>query len=433
MKILNSILILATILLMVGCQQAVETAEDKTPMFAEVTSDEVGLSTDSLKSLDALIQEFMDRDLIPGATAMIIKDGKIPLYKAWGHQDIDDNDAMEKDNIFRIASMTKAITSTAILMLHEEGKLNIEDPLSKFISAFKDATIITGFEEKDSSWTSVPSDTAITLRHLLTHTSGISYGFLSPNIGAIYTKIDVPDGPNISDETIQENMTDLAKAPLFHRPGAKWTYGLSTDVLGAVVEIVSGQTLAEFLNARIFEPLNMKDTDFYFPDSKASRLVRMYSEIKDTMVEFQDPPNSMFSADFPVKGHKTYYSGGGGLNSTVWDYNIFLQMILNGGSLGDIQFLKKETVDLMITNQIGALEIWGGQKFGLAFSVTSKPIEGKRPLNAFGWGGAFQTTYWADPANNMSVVLHTNVYPHTKNEELYDRFERIVYSSLSSK
>ena len=371
----------------------------------------------------------MDRSLIPGATVMIVKDGKTPYYKAWGYRDIDDNETMQKDDIFRIASMSKAITSTAILQLHEKGKLNIEDPLHKFIPEFKETGVIASVDMKDSSWTTTPLDTVITLRHLLTHTSGIGYGFMDTTIGAMYAKVGVPDGGVVIDLKIQDRMKALANAPLLHRPGSQWTYGLSTDMLGAVVEIASGQDLESYFQEHIFKPLGMKDTYFYLPDNKANRLVTMYTEIPDSIIEFPNQEGSIFHSDSPIMGAKAYYSGGGGLNSTVYDYNVFLQAILNEGSLGGTQILKPETVQLMTTNQIGELMSWG-QKFSLAFEIRTNPIEGTRPLNAYGWGGAFQTRYWVDPTNKMTVVIHTNVFPHYHNRELYDRFERAVYSAL---
>src|SRR5690606_29900213 len=277
---------------------------------------------------------------------------------------------MQKENIFRIASQTKAVTSVAIMMLFEEGKLRLDDPVSKYIPAFKNQTVLEKFNKEDSTYTTVPAKSEVTIRQLLTHTSGIGYAQIgSPEANAIYAKNNITAGIGVKDISLLEAMTRLGKLPLMHQPGEKWTYGLNTDLLGSLVEIISGNTLSEFFRTRIFEPLGMKDSYFQVPSPKASRLVHLYQE--DSVGKLKKADLRIFNgpafANYPLEPY-TYYSGGAGLSTTIYDYGVFLQMLLNDGVYDGKRILSRNAVRLMTMNQIGDLP-FGDDKFGLGFSV----------------------------------------------------------------
>src|SRR5690606_30253532 len=264
---------------------------------------------------------------------------------------------MQKENIFRIASQTKAVTSVAIMMLFEEGKLRLDDPVSKYIPAFKNQTVLEKFNKEDSTYTTVPAKSEVTIRQLLTHTSGIGYAQIgSPEANAIYAKNNITAGIGVNDNSLLEAMTRLGKLPLMHQPGEKWTYGLNTDLLGCLVEVISGKSLDEFFRTRIFEPLGMKDTYFNIPAEKAGRLVNLYTERPDgTLVKADSNMlNGPVTSDYPLQ-KTTYFSGGAGLSSTIYDYAIFLQMLLNNGEYDGKRLLGRNTVRMMTTNQIGDL------------------------------------------------------------------------------
>src|SRR5437868_5204762 len=246
----------------------------------QVSSPEMaGMSSERLKIIDTLVQGYINRHWYADAVAIIVHNGKVVYYKGFGYDDIDKRNQMPKDKIFRIASQTKALVSTAVMMLYEEGKFLLDDPMSNYIPEFKNPKVISAFKEKDSTYTTVPAKREITIRDLLTHTSGLDYPAIgSPQMRAIYAKADIPSGLGTQNKILGEEMKRLAKLPLSHQPGEKWTYGLSVDVLGYLVEVLSGTTLNDFLRTRLFEPLGMTDTYFYLPASKHSRLAELYLE-----------------------------------------------------------------------------------------------------------------------------------------------------------
>ncbi len=403
-------------------------------VLEEASPASVGLSAERLARLDALMQEYLEKKWIPGATAMVVRRGKIVYHKAFGTSGIGSDQPMQKDDLFRIASMTKPITSTAIMMLYEEGKFLLDDPVAKYIPEFKDPEVLATFNPEDSTYTTKPAQNQITIRHLLTHTSGIGYGFTAPQtIGAIYAKAGVPDLAVPMKLTIGNRVKVLAKLPLLHEPGEKWSYGLSTDVLGYLVEVLSGKTLGEFCQERIFEPLGMDDTGFFFPVEMENRLVQMYGETKAGIVEKYTDPKALRPMSFTTQGAKTYYSGGSGLTSTALDYLKFCQMILNQGEYNGQRLLSPQTVALMSMNQIGELGMGSNQvdKFGLGFSISTPASASKNltPAGRLGWGGAFNTTFWIDPAKEICAVVMTQIYP-TQHKELFNKFEVGVYQAV---
>jgi CubicO group peptidase (beta-lactamase class C family) len=378
------------------------------------------------------LRDHLDKKWIPGAVAMVARKGQIVYSTTIGTSGINKQD-MKADDVFRLASMTKPIVTTAIMILVEEGKCVLEDPISKYIPEFKNPVVLKEVNAKDSTFTSEPSPSEITIRQLLSHTSGIGYGFTNPKIsGVIYGKAKIPDGANMENITIAEKMKVLAKQPLLHAPGTKWTYGLSTDVAGYLVEVISGKNLSNFCEERILKPLGMKDTHFYRPESDESRLVHLYTEINGNLIDAMPFPQSK-NTYFPIRGAKMYLSGGSGLSGTAADYMKFMQMILNGGTLNGTRILGRKSIEAMSNNQIGDLAInTAGTKFGLGFSI-EVPQSSYHKLGSpgrLGWGGLYNTTFWIDPKEQVIAVLMTQIYPSSHQRELYDKFENLVYQAI---
>jgi CubicO group peptidase (beta-lactamase class C family) len=400
--------------------------------LAKAAPETVGMSTERLQKIDAHLQEHLDKKWIPGAVSMVARKGKVVYSNTIGTSGIK-NQPLKTNDVFRLASMTKPIVSTAIMILVEEGMCTLEDPLSKYIPEFKNPVILKEVNEKDSTYTTEPSPSEITIRQLLTHTSGIGYGFTNPKVsGVIYNKAKIPDGANIEATTISEKMKILARLPLLHEPGKKYTYGLSTDVAGYLVEVLSGKNLSDFCEEKILQPLEMKDTHFFRPESDDERLVHLFSEINGTLVDVMNLPVGK-NLLYPTHGAKSYYSGGSGLTGTAEDYMKFMQMILNGGSLNGIRILSRKSIESMSANHIGDLSINPyGTKFGIGFSIeTAQSVY--RKLGSPGrlaWGGIYNTTFWIDPKEEVIAVLMTQIYPSTHQRELYDRFENLVYQAI---
>lgn len=384
-------------------------------------------STERLNRIDIMIQSGIDSGWIAGATGFIARDGRIIYNKSFGVKDLESKAPLATDDIFRIASQTKAITSVAVMMLFEEGKFLLDDPISKYIPEFAHPAVLDQFNEKDSSFTTVPANREIRVRDLLTHTSGIDYaGIGSPNMRAIYAKAGIPGGFGSENMILGDKMKALGKLPLVHQPGEKFTYGLNVDVLGYLVEVLSGESLDHYFNTHIFEPLGMNDTYFYLPESKASRLVKVITE--DKAHHLLNATNSF--VEYPLsKG--TYYSGGAGLSSTIKDYATFLQMMLNRGEYNGKRLLARRTVELMTTNQIGDLNV-GRDKFGLGFEVTTENGQAQLGISegSFSWGGYFGTTYWADPKERIVALLFIQQSP-LSHGEIQNKFKAMVYQALN--
>jgi CubicO group peptidase (beta-lactamase class C family) len=395
--------------------------------------EEAGMSAERLARIDRVVQEYIDKQWIPGAVVLVARHGKVVYHKGLGKDDLSKNDPLQKDDIFRIASQTKAITSTAVMLLFEEGRFLLDDPVSKYIPEFKNPKVLQTFNEKDSSYTTVPAKSEITIRHLLTHTSGIGYAAFDPKrLGAIYTKEKYREiGVASAEYVLGDQIRKLGKMPLLHQPGEKWTYGMNIDVLGYLVEVVSGKSLKDFLQQRIFEPLGMKDTYFYLPGEKGNRLTALYREDKTGKIEKYTEASQGLAPDFPLTPGGKYYAGGAGLSSTAMDYAIFLQMLLNKGEYRGKRLLSRNTVEMMTMNQIGDLSV-GEDKFGLAFSVATEKSAAKLPVSpgSFSWGGIFGTNYWADPKEGIVALIMTQVYPTTHVGELHDLFRVLVYQSV---
>ncbi len=397
-----------------------------TQPITPATPESAGFSSGRLERIDKLIKEYVDKNWIAGASAIIVKDGKIIYHKGTGYNDNNLKTSIPKDGIFRIASQTKAITSVAVMILYEEGKLLLDDPLSKYIPEFRKQSVLDKFNKQDSSYTTVSSKREVTIRHLLNHTSGIDYpGIGSESMQAIYTKADIPSGIATGQRQLSTEMKKLAALPLAHHPGEKWTYGLNTDVLGYLVEVVSGMSFDKFLTQRIFEPLGMKDTYFYLPKEKQNRLLTLYTE--DSLKKLVK--NTDKNADFPNKPG-TFLSGGAGLSSTLYDYAVFLQMLLNGGIYNGNRILSPAIVRMMTSNQIGDLNL-GSKKFGLGFGIATERTTSQEPVSegTYDWGGYFGSNYWVDPKQKLIGMIMTQQVPNSHGD-LMTKFKVLVYSAL---
>jgi len=400
----------------------------------EAAPETVGASSERLKRIDNLLQEYIDKKWVGGATAIVVKDGKIIYYKALGLSDLDNKTAMKKDAIFRIASQTKAITSVAIMMLYEEGKLLLDDPVSRYIPSFANQKVLDKFNEADSSYITVPAKRAVTIRDLLTHTSGIGYAQIgSKEATAIYAKNGIWGGIGVENGMILgDKIKVLGTLPLLHQPGEQWTYGLNSDILGYVIEVLSGMSLDAFFKTRIFEPLGMKDTYFYLPKEKYSRLVTLNTEDKNReVVTMKESLNisGKININYPA-APGTYYSGGGGLSSTALDYAIFMQMLVNNGEYNGKRILSPFAIRMMTTSQFDKLN-WPDTKMGLGFSLYTDKSVARSPLSpgSFEWGGMFSSTYWIDPKEKLVAQLFLNQYPNSHGE-IHDKFKVAVYQTL---
>ena len=379
--------------------------------FSVVKPEDAGFSSERLARLDALVDRHIEEDNLAGAVTLIARHGRAVRLQAHGMQDRENSKPMMTDAIFRIASMSKAITSVAVMMLYEEGRFMLSDPLSKFIPAFSDAVVALAppQDAPDSvKFVTEPAQRPITIRHLLTHTAGLTYGYGEA--------VDLYEEAGLvgwycadRDETIGAAMERLADLPLHGHPGETWQYGFATDVLGYLVEVVSQMPLDQFLMERIFAPLGMDDTSFFLPPEKADRLAPVYGIGESGILELQEPTAT---TDY-IHGPRQCYSGGAGLLSTITDYGRFLQMLLQGGALDSARILSPKTVDLMRVNHIGDKFPSDKTGFGLGFWVIDDlgrygelGSEG-----AYGWGSAYYPIYWIDPEEGLIAIIMTQLAP----------------------
>jgi len=394
------------------------------------TPESAGLSHDRLADITAVMQKHVDEKKLAGVVAVVARRGKVVYLQSVGKQDIEADIDMNKNTIFRIASMTKPITSVAALMLYDDGLIHLDDPVSKYIPEFSKPTVLRQGQQRKAA---VPATQEITIKHLLTHTSGLTYQW-DEHMGPLYKEAGITPGIVQDDSVLAEKMKKLARIPLLHNPGEAWTYGLSVDVLGRVIEVASGKTLEEFFEKRIFEPLKMKDTHFFIPNDKMTRLATVYAPrpeggLKRLDSELIVEGSFVYSADHPYKGQRRYFSGGGGLCSTITDYLRFSQMLLNGGELDGKRLLKKKTVQLMTSDHVGRLKKDGG--FGLGVSVTRNSQEsgGLDCVGSFGWGGFWYTTFFVDPGKQMIGICMGQLHPDGE-ATLNRRFTSLVYQAV---
>lgn len=393
------------------------------------TAESVGMSTDRLHRMDAIINDYIAQGRQAGVAVLVARNGRVVYHQAYGLDDVAAKTPLKRDAIFRIASQTKAITTIGLMMLFEEGKFLLDDPISKYIPAFKNPTVLDKFNPADSSYTTVPARREITIRQLLTHTSGISYAQIGTKEAvAIYAKNRIPSGIGTPGGTLADAINRLAKLPLLFNPGERWSYGLNTDVCGYLIEVLSGQPLDQYLRSRLFDPLGMNDTYFYLPKDRQNRLTTLYTEDSIRTLRKQLTRGGM-SPDYP-KLAGTYFSGGAGLSSTLADYAAFLQMLLNGGEYNGKRLLSPTTIRLITSNQIGDLN-QGAGKFGLGFGLTTERSSARLPVSegTYEWGGYFGTTYWVDPKEGIVALIYTQKAPNSYGD-LSDKFKVLVYQAI---
>ena len=382
-----------------------------------------------LAQIDSLVNKYITNRWVIGSSVIIVKDNQVAYYKGFGYADEATKKAMPANAIYRIMSQTKAITSLAIMQLFEQGKISLDQNVSTLIPSFKNPKVLKEFNSKDSSYTSTPAKREVTIRDLLTHTSGIDYTAIgTPKMSAIYSKAGIPSGLGEFNTSLLAQMKVLGSLPLLHEPGEKFTYGLNTDLLGCIVEIVSGLSLEAYCQKNIFDPLGMKDTYFNVPANKAARLPTVYTENDDHKIIEWSPTFRNINPNYPLMP-KSYFSGGAGLSSTAYDYAIFLQMLLNGGKYNGKQIIAPRTAEIMTSPQLD-FKFNGQDDFSLGFMITSEKSANLnfRNKGSFSWGGYYGTSYWADPKDKMVVLIMTQQNP-TSHFELGGIIERIIYSS----
>ncbi len=402
------------------------------PLGAEnlprATPEEVGMSTERLGRLTEVLQGYVVEGRLAGSVALVARRGKVAYLEAFGQRDRESGATMRGDDIFRIASQSKALVSVAAMMLQEEGRLLISHPVARYLPAFAETTVAV---PTGDGYEVVPAEGPVTIRHLLTHTSGVGYG---GGPAEDRWKAAGIQGWYFADreEPVRATVDRMAVLPFDAQPGEQWVYGYNTDILGAVVEVASGLPLDELLRTRIFEPLGMRDTQFYLPPEKRDRLTTVYSATADGKIERAPDPGHMTGQGAYVDGPRQSFSGGAGLLSTAEDYASFLQALLDGGVLRGERILAPSTVRLMTTNHVGDLFPWTeGTGFGLGFSVLEDLGERGQPgsVGEFAWGGAYHSTFWVDPREELVVVYLTQLIPSGDLDDA-DRLRALVYAAI---
>ena len=391
----------------------------------------VGLSSERLERIGSVVQSNIADKRIAGAVTLVARRGRIAWFKAQGMADREAGKPMAPDSMFRICSMTKPITSLAVMMLYEEGHFLLDDPVSKYLPEFKNPKVLV--KPATGEPYTIPAAREITIRDLLRHTSGITYHWNS-DLGPMYKGANVAHGLLPYDGTIEDSVKRLAALPLLFNPGDKWEYSLSVDVLGRLVEVVSGKPLDQFFRTRIFEPLGMKDTYFFPPDNKLERLATAYTYYADKgLNRFPDTPitdgSFIYSADYPYHGAKKLFSGGAGLVSTAMDYLRFCQMMLDGGKVGSTRLVSRKSVELMTGDQLGSIKSDFG--FGLGFGVegVKAPLTELGSAGEYSWGGFFYTAFTIDPKEQMIVIFMAQLHP-TGDLTLDRRVNALAYQAI---
>ena len=417
----------------------------------ETKPEKVGLSSERLDRISEAIQQDVESGMAPGAVALIARDGQIAYFEAFGNADRETQTPMKPDTIFRIYSMSKPITSVALMMLFEEGKFMLKDPVAKYLPEFSDMQVLIEkgevkqgavfhLPEADedgnvtnkpaidpNSYETVPSKRPITVQDLLRHTAGFSYGFFGDTtVDKMYREA----GILTEDKDLADFTSKLGKIPLQYEPGSTWHYSVSVDVQGRLVEALSGMSFDEFLQERIFAPLGMTDTAFHVPEAKMDRFAQMYSPTEEGPLQVADAD---LSRNYVAK--PAFFSGGGGLVSTAHDYLRFCQMLLNGGELDGVRLLSPKTIELMTVDHTGDVEnnprASSGYGFGLGFAVANdlSQIGVPTSVGEYNWGGAAGTRFWIDPVENFIGIYMVQILPHpfTFGEE----FKILAYQAIA--
>ena len=417
-----------TLVLGVSTLSAQTSSNQHSEPLADASPVSVGLSPERLDRIDAMIEAAIAAEQIPGAVALIARNGKIAYHRAFGTADPDGR-ALQLDSIFRIASQTKAITSTAIMMLWEEGHFKLDDKLSKFLPEFANPTVLVAYGHDTRRYSTRPANNGITIRQLITHNSGIGYGIIDrdPRMKQIYIDAGITDLFATEPVVLADNVKKLAALPLLFEPGKEFHYSEGLDVAGRLVEVLSGLPYDEFLRTRIFEPLGMKDTQFYLSDDQVDRLVTVQRPGKEGWLKYEGTEH--YDADYPIKGARTWFSGGAGLTSTVRDYAAFLQMYLNGGEYRGTRLLSRTTIKTIMAFQS---ELADTKYYGLAFSVlTPEGVShgGLGGINTFSGGGYFNTSYFADPEERLLAMIFKQTRGNV-GDETGAKFSQLTFAAI---
>jgi CubicO group peptidase (beta-lactamase class C family) len=402
-----------------------------------VKPEEVGLSSPRLARIGEHFQRYIDAGKLAGVLTLVARRGQIAYLEPQGHLEIERRRPLTRDAVFRIYSMTKPITSVGLMMLYEQGRFQLDDPVHRFIPSWKDLRVFVGGNHP--VWKTAPVERAMTIRDLLSHTSGLTYGFMErTNVDAAYRKLGVADRTR-PGYTLRDMVDTLAELPLEFSPGTLWNYSVSTDVVGYLVEVISGQRLDAYLREHVLEPLDMRDTSFVIGDRQVPRFAANYERQADgTLKLLDDPQRSVYR-------ECTFFSGGGGLVSTAPDYFRFTAMLRNRGELDGVRLLGRKTVELMTTNHLpGGQELtqlaqaglftetaYGGVGFGLGFSVMQSPARAQilGTPGEYAWGGAASTAFWIDPAEDLIVIFMTQLMP-SSSYPLRRELRVLTYASL---
>ncbi|MCX6218747.1 serine hydrolase domain-containing protein [Spirosoma sp.] len=381
------------------------------------------------------MQGLIDKDIAPNAVTFVAHKGKIVHYKAFGYSNLAKKTPLKRDDIYRIASQSKAITTVTLMTLFEEEKFLLDDPISKYIPAFKNPKVLVSYDKKDpvgGSYDTRPAKGEITIRQLLSHNAGIPYEHPLDQ----RPEFKVPFFNSTAPDKLEDVINKLAKRPLLRDPGtdstgAGFTYGLNIDIIGRLIEVLSGKPFDVAMRERVLEPLGMTDTYFYLPDSKASRLVELYEKPSmDKPLALH--PNEAYR-NFATSGAKTLFLGGAGLVSSIEDYAKICQMLLNGGTFNNKRIIGRKTVEMMLRNQIGAAEVWDRKdKFGLGFQlITEGSHYGDQATpGSYTWGGMYCSEFTIDPKEELILLIFTNVQPYAYYGDFVKKFRIAVYQAL---
>ena len=416
-----------------ACSPVIDTAPAPVITESEPTAalepgapETVGMDSARLDRITQAMQGYVDEGLLAGVVTVAARDNKIVHFESVGYRDVEAQAPMTNDALFRIYSMTKPITGVALMILYEEGKFRLADPVEKYLTEFKDLQVYASTDDNGKLITE-PQNHKMTIRELMSHTGGLSYGiFAQSPVDTEYVEAELLR----NDDTLEEFVARLGQIPLKHQPGTQWEYSVSVDVQGYLVEKLAGQSFGSFLEERIFEPLEMTDTDFYVPEEKVSRFAQIYGyDDMDRLEAKELSPGANFLDD------PAFESGGGGLVSTAMDYMRFSQMLLNGGELDGVRILAPLTVDLMHRDQTpknmaGTVLGAGGASFGLGFAVIDDPVEAEAySTGEFYWGGAAGTWFWIDPVENL-VFIGMIQQAGSKLPNVRATSKRLLYQSI---
>ncbi len=399
----------------------------------DVAPEEVGMSSERLERLTDAMQAYVDEGQVAGLVVLIAKEGQVPYHESFGYRDLEAQDPMETDDIFRIASQTKAIVSTGIMALQEEGLLLVDDPVGRHMPEWMETTVAV--DNETGGVDIVPAERPITIRDLLTHTSGIPYGaWINPLTSEAWAEAGI-DGWYFAseDEPIREIVRRMADLPMVAQPGTEWLYGSNTDILGALIEVASGQPLDVFLEERFFGPLGMEDTHFFLPAEEADRLAVVYDLSPEGELAPAADAGAMWDQGDYVAGEGpgVTLSGGAGLLSTAHDYATFLEMLRRGGTApSGERILAPMSVQQMTTDQTGGIEYEPGAGFSYGFQVALDQGAIGTPGNdgEFRWGGAYHTTYWVDPEEDL-VVTYFSQFGDVELDD-HRKLRALVYQAI---